>query len=164
MNDVVKVEGVASSDAYARGLAAFESVRELVKRREDEMLARQLEFEETTAALQKDHDAKVSDLKQEIYRNTVEIEALHAKINALNDECRALLIERDEAIRERALLEGLFASVKVQIDAFELPAALPSIPRRSKRNGKTVVHAPPHSHVAVDTQALEQKLLTGPDA
>ena len=100
------------NDTVARGLAVVEGMQNRIRAQ----------------------GAEIDKLRFAEKCNTVEIQALHARVNALGSEVETLKMERDQAMRERAQYEGLFSSLKVQIDAFEMPSELP-VARRAVRYG-----------------------------
>lgn len=118
------------NDTVARGLAVVEGMQNRIRAQAGEI--EKLRFAERC--------------------KDVEIQALHVRVNALASEVETLKMERDQATREKAQYEGLFSSLKVQIDAFEIPSELPVARRVVKYAGK-------NGRSKVSTAELESKLL-----
>jgi DNA-binding protein H-NS len=73
-----------------------------------------------------------------------QIEMLETAINTCNSNITAREVERDRAVAERAVYEALFASIRAQLEAFEIPAAvLAETVNRANGKRKRIAEKPP---------------------
>ncbi len=112
--------------------------------------------------VQAERDALREELRETreiVTRQQVEIDSLHNLHNMLESHIQSYMLQRDEAVAQRAAYETLFATVQAQLRVFNLPATplvkdhgpedaayrrdadlLPKLPNQSGSGQRAAVH------------------------
>lgn len=81
-------------------------------------------------------EASAVALSADVSRLNATIEALQSKVSDIDSEMRTVRLERDQAIRERLVLETLFGHVRVILDQAAVPADVLRIERAPSKKGR----------------------------